>query len=56
MKVQKKIKYTILSFFFSIFTAFTGFETNNKYKVKNSLGQTVYFAAEGTVIPSNPIS
>jgi len=28
--------------------AFTGFETANKYKVKNSLGQTVYFAAEDT--------
>jgi len=31
-----------------LFEAFTGFETNNKYKVKNSLGQTVYFAAEDT--------
>ncbi|XP_065644203.1 phospholipid scramblase 1 isoform X4 [Hydra vulgaris] len=26
----------------------TGFETANKYKVKNSLGQNVYFAAEDT--------
>nr|CAB3264956.1 phospholipid scramblase 1 [Phallusia mammillata] len=26
--------------------AFTGFETANKYQVKNSLGQKVYFAAE----------
>uniref|UniRef100_A0A8C5M9Z0 Phospholipid scramblase n=2 Tax=Leptobrachium leishanense TaxID=445787 RepID=A0A8C5M9Z0_9ANUR len=26
--------------------AFTGFETNNKYEIKNSLGQRVYFAAE----------
>lgn len=26
--------------------AFTGFETNNKYSVKNSLGQKVYFAVE----------
>ena len=25
----------------------TSFETNNKYKVQNSLGQQVYFAAEG---------
>ena len=25
----------------------TGFETQNKYKVSNSLGQQVYFAAEG---------
>lgn len=28
--------------------AFTGFETNNKYEIKNSLGQRVYFAAEDT--------
>merc|ERR1719341_30128 len=28
--------------------AFTGFETANKYKVQNSLGQQVYFAAEDT--------
>jgi len=28
--------------------AFTGFETANKYSVKNSLGQKVYFAAEDT--------
>lgn len=28
--------------------AFTGFETNNKYKITNSLGQQVYFAAEDT--------
>jgi len=27
--------------------AFTGFETNNKYKILNSMGQQVYFAAEG---------
>ncbi|CAH2247030.1 phospholipid scramblase 1-like [Pelobates cultripes] len=26
--------------------AFTGFETNNKYEIKNTLGQRVYFAAE----------
>ena len=25
----------------------TGFETQNKYKVCNALGQQVYFAAEG---------
>ena len=24
----------------------TGFETQNKYKIRNSLGQQVYFAAE----------
>ncbi|XP_046854127.1 phospholipid scramblase 2-like isoform X2 [Xenia sp. Carnegie-2017] len=28
--------------------AFTSFETNNKYKIQNSLGQQVYFAAEDT--------
>lgn len=27
-------------------SAFTGFETNNKYTVKNSMGQKVYVAAE----------
>ncbi|NXE53250.1 PLS2 scramblase, partial [Casuarius casuarius] len=26
----------------------TGFETNNKYEIKNTLGQRVYFAAEDT--------
>lgn len=28
--------------------AFTGFETNNKYVVKNSMGQQMYFAIEDT--------
>lgn len=28
--------------------AFTSFETNNKYRIQNSLGQQVYFAAEDT--------
>ncbi|XP_031567694.1 phospholipid scramblase 2-like [Actinia tenebrosa] len=28
--------------------AFTGFETNNKYEVKNNMGQQIYFAAEDT--------
>ncbi|XP_070539282.1 phospholipid scramblase 2-like [Ptychodera flava] len=28
--------------------AFTGFETNNKYGIKNSMGQRIYFAAEDT--------
>ena len=31
----------------TLFSAFTGFETNNKYEIKNSLGQRIYFAAEG---------
>ncbi|NWW42025.1 PLS1 scramblase, partial [Panurus biarmicus] len=26
----------------------TGFETNNRYELKNALGQRVYFAAEDT--------
>lgn len=30
-----------------LFSAITGFETANKYVVKNSMGQQVYFAAEG---------
>ncbi|XP_035751122.1 phospholipid scramblase 1 isoform X4 [Egretta garzetta] len=29
-------------------TVLTGFETNNKYEIKNTLGQRVYFAAEDT--------
>lgn len=33
--------------FIIFFSAFTGFETNNKYKITNNLGQQVYFAAEG---------
>ena len=28
--------------------AFTGWETNNKYAIKNTLAQNVYFAVEGT--------
>lgn len=30
-----------------IILAFTGFETNNKYTVKNSMGQPVFYAVEG---------
>ncbi|ELT96919.1 hypothetical protein CAPTEDRAFT_120877, partial [Capitella teleta] len=30
------------------FSAFTGFETNNKYSIKNSLRQNIFFAAEET--------
>ena len=37
---------TLFSLFF---TAFTDFETNNKYKILNSMGQQVFFAAEGEV-------
>lgn len=38
----------ILCFFAFHLTAFTGFETSNKYKVQNSMGQQIYFAAEDT--------
>ena len=38
-----------------IFTAFVGFETNNKYKICNSMGQQVYFAAEGIFNKSDNI-
>jgi hypothetical protein len=27
--------------------AFTGFETNNKYEILNTMGQRVYMAVEG---------
>ena len=30
-----------------VFSAFTGYETNNKYEILNSLGQRVYHAVEG---------
>ncbi len=30
--------------------AFTGFETNNKYTVKNSMGQKIFYAVEGKII------
>ena len=33
-------------FGFSIKTVITNFETENKYRVKNSLGQQIYFAHE----------
>ena len=32
-----------------------GFETNNKYKICNSMGQQVYFAAEGMLNKSSNI-
>ncbi|KAJ7392573.1 Phospholipid scramblase 3 [Desmophyllum pertusum] len=34
--------------------AFTGFETNNKYKIQNSMGQQVFFAAEEIEVQSPP--
>lgn len=33
----------VLSFYFAVVT---GWETENKYRVRNTLGQQVYFAAE----------
>ena len=36
---------------FSLLSAVvTGWETENKYRVRNTLGQQVYFAAEGEYI------
>ena len=32
---------------FVLFSVITGWETCNKYQIKNSVGQQVYFAAEG---------
>ena len=34
-------------FILLIIVVLTGWETQNKYKVRNALGQQVYFAAEG---------
>lgn len=31
------------------YSVFTGFETNNKYEIKNSMGQQIFFAAEGMI-------
>jgi hypothetical protein len=31
----------------SLLETFTGWDTNNKYVIKNSLGQQVYYAMEG---------
>eukprot|EP00069_Balaena_mysticetus_P007810 bmy_19377T0 len=36
----------------SMFLAIISYETNNKYEIKNSLGQRIYFAAEDTVFSS----
>lgn len=45
-KKFKLIRFTALPLTFFL-AAFTGFETNNKYKILNSMGQQVFFAAEG---------
>ena len=39
--------FIYITLLYFIISAFTGFETNNKYEIKNSMGQRVYFAAEG---------
>ena len=39
-------KMTRVLFFFLHFAVVTGWETENKYRVRNTLGQQVYFAAE----------
>ena len=36
-----RTEYCLLS------AAFTGFETNNKYEIRNVMGQRVYMAVEG---------
>ncbi len=38
---------SICVFLSRVFSVITGWETNNKYRVRNTLGQQVYFAAEG---------
>lgn len=34
-------------FFISLYSVLTGIEMQNKYQIKNSLGQQIYFAYEG---------
>ena len=47
------LAWILLSIIYDLFLAFVGFETNNKYKICNSMGQQVYFAAEGIFNKSN---
>lgn len=54
MIIPLNISFTVFYYFFLSFTelsllfsAFTGFETNNKYEILNSLGQRIYHAVEG---------
>ena len=37
------------AFYCMYYAVITGWETNNKYRVLNSLGQQVYFATEGEI-------
>ena len=39
-------------YFFNLCAVVTGFETENKYLVRNTLGQQVYFAAESKFNPT----
>jgi len=41
---------------FLLFPALVGWESHNKYQIKNTLGQQVYFAAEGNVFNSNSVT
>ena len=41
----KKFGILIIDIFLTL--ALVGFETANKYKVKNSMGQNVFYAVEG---------
>ena len=40
-------KFGILIYDIFLTLALTGLETANKYKIKNSMGQNVFYAAEG---------
>lgn len=42
-KLESWCVYTVV---FILISAFTGFETQNKYTIKNSTGQKVYYAVE----------
>ena len=39
----------------SFLEAFTGWDTNNKYVIKNAAGQQCYYAVEGSRFENNPI-
>ena len=39
-----------------LLSAFIGIESRNKFQIKNSMGQVIYFAAEGIYIMSASIN
>ena len=41
------LAFTMINSMFLFILAFTNFETQNRYQIKNSMGQQVYFAGEG---------